>query len=98
MSWFGSAMSITTTREGQGAMIGELAAGTVVRLRNLEMDGVVGECLGSGGQGEVYHLSVGDGSTSRSFALKWYFPEWSTRKQWTDLVWLTRQAPPWRGP
>ena len=75
-------------------MIGRLAAGTVVRLRSHELDCVVGECLGSGGQGEVYRVSVVDGSMAQSLALKWYFPEWSTRQQWADLAWLTEQAPP----
>lgn len=75
-------------------MIGRLAAGTLVRLRNHELDCVVGECLGAGGQGEVYRVSAHDGSMVQNYALKWYFPEWATRQHWTDLLWLTEQQPP----
>lgn len=75
-------------------MIGRLSTGTIVRLRNHDIDCVVGECLGSGGQGEVYRATVGDGPFARSLALKWYFPEWSTRQHWIDLVRLTEHAPP----
>ena len=75
-------------------MIGQLAVGTTIRLRNLELDCVVGDCIGAGGQGEVYRVSVPGGDTTPLLALKWYRPEWSTRQQWTDLVWLASQAPP----
>jgi DNA-binding helix-hairpin-helix protein with protein kinase domain len=75
-------------------MIGRLATGTVVRLRNHDLDCVVDECLGAGGQGEVYRVSVTDGPVAQDLALKWYFPAWSNRQHWTDLLWLTEQAPP----
>jgi len=80
--------------DGTMGMVGRLAAGTLVRLRNHKLDCVVGEFLGSGGQGEVYRAWVRNGAVSQSLALKWYFPEWSTRQQWSDLAWLTEQAPP----
>ena len=63
-------------------MIGSLAVGTVVRLRRHEIDCVVGECLGAGGQGEVYRAVARVGDATQSLALKWYFPEWSTPQQW----------------
>jgi len=75
-------------------VIGRLPEGTTVHLPNHKIDCVVHECLGSGGQGEVYRVVARDGLAEQSMALKWYFPEWSTEQQWSDLVWLTEQAPP----
>jgi serine/threonine protein kinase len=73
-------------------MTGRLAGGAMVRLRHHEVDCWVGECLGSGGQGEVHRVSLS--GSAEELALKWYFPEWATRQQWADLDWLTQQEPP----
>jgi len=75
-------------------MTGRLSGGATVHLRHHRVDCCVGECLGSGGQGEVYRVSLHGTSASEEFALKWYFPEWSTGQQWDDLGWLTQQEPP----
>jgi DNA-binding helix-hairpin-helix protein with protein kinase domain len=75
-------------------MDGRLAPGTIVHLPNHKIDCKVIEYLGSGGQGEVYRVTASAGAADQSLALKWYFPEWSTDQHWSDLLWLTKQAPP----
>lgn len=51
---------------------------------------VIGELLGSGGQGEVYRADWG----GRRVAVKWYFPASSTRDQHEILINLLRSGPP----
>jgi eukaryotic-like serine/threonine-protein kinase len=75
-------------------MTGRLPGDSTVRLRHHAVDCRVGPCLGSGGQGEVYRLSLHGSSSAEDLALKWYFPEWATPRQWADLDWLTEQEPP----
>jgi eukaryotic-like serine/threonine-protein kinase len=75
-------------------MTGRLSGGATVQLRHHRVDCCVGECLGSGGQGEVYRVSLHGTHATEELALKWYFPEWSTQQQWDDLDWLTQQEPP----
>ncbi len=75
-------------------MTGRLPGDSTVRLRHHAVDCRVGPCLGSGGQGEVYRVSLRRSSAADELALKWYFPEWATPQQWADLDWLTEQEPP----
>jgi DNA-binding helix-hairpin-helix protein with protein kinase domain len=75
-------------------MAGRLSGDATVHLRHHAVDCRVGECLGSGGQGEVYRISLRGDQSAEELALKWYFSEWSTPQQWADLDWLTQQEPP----
>ncbi len=50
----------------------------------------VDELLGTGGQGEVYRVTMG----KESFALKWYYPESATLQQHHALELLIRKGPP----
>ena len=58
-----------------------------------EASGIVCEIehfLGSGGQGEVYKVSLG----GKSVALKWYYPNSATPHQREALVALIKAKPP----
>jgi serine/threonine protein kinase len=62
----------------------------VVRCEATGQSCEVVSLLGSGGQGEVYRVRVGQSL----LALKWYYPEWATAEQRAALEMLVRKGPP----
>lgn len=72
-----------------------LDQGTAVTLRsNHLLECRVVGLIGSGGQGEVYRLRIASTQMNGDFALKWYFPEWATRRQLANLSRVIDQGPP----
>lgn len=69
-----------------------LTSGTELKAQGLGKSVLVDKLLGSGGQGEVYRVTV----EGKPYALKWYFPALSDEKQRkviTNLIQLVRAKP-----
>ncbi len=62
----------------------------IVRAESSGITGTIEQLLGSGGQGEVYRLKLGEATV----ALKWYFPASATTQQRVALELLVKKGPP----
>jgi DNA-binding helix-hairpin-helix protein with protein kinase domain len=74
-------------------MRGILDVGEPLTTVSSQMMCMVGNLLGAGGQGEVYEGTL----SARPVAIKWYFPESVTQKQWDSLAALVQQGAPAAG-
>jgi DNA-binding helix-hairpin-helix protein with protein kinase domain len=68
----------------------QLAPGTRIEGQQSGMTYTVEQLLGAGGQGEVYRVS----DSEQTWALKWYFPLWIDRSQYSALDRLVRSGAP----
>jgi serine/threonine protein kinase len=71
-------------------MKGTLSRGSRVRLAHGGGDAIVGDLLGSGGQGEVYRVDV----NGEGYALKWYLPGMVPAHQRDAIGYLIERGAP----
>lgn len=67
-----------------------LRIGQLIKSETASCNLQVVDCLGAGGQGEVYKVTSPHGD----LALKWYYPEMATLEQEQALNLLTKRLPP----
>jgi serine/threonine protein kinase len=67
---------------------------TTVNFRHHAISCRVGDFIGSGGQGEVYRVTLQAGNRVQTMALKWYYPEWATPRYRGALEMLAAKGPP----